>query len=108
MAYSRLAAEGLRSRDGKASEHGVQTNQELKTKNNFAIFAPPPLCGKRASRWQEQDAGATVVAFVGYLYDGGNHIMTVRFNAASNAPAGRVAAYVWGADNFHTNPKVKR
>jgi hypothetical protein len=59
MAYSRsvqIAAKRQRSRDGKESKHCFRTNQELKTENSFAPFAPLPLCGKRASRWQEQGA----------------------------------------------------
>ncbi len=56
MAYFRLAAKRQRSRVRKESGHCFRTNQELKTQYSSAAFASLPLCGKRASGWQEQDA----------------------------------------------------
>ncbi len=38
-----------------------------------------------------------LVEYTGYLYDGWNHILTVRLNL-DHTVRGRVASYVWGPD----------
>jgi RHS repeat-associated protein len=37
------------------------------------------------------------IDYIGFIYDGWNHVMTVRLNT-NNTPVGRVASYVWGPD----------
>jgi RHS repeat-associated protein len=55
---------------------------------------------RRVLKLEERKVGAgpwMVVDYLGFVYDGWNHIMTTRLNE-NHSPRGRVASYVWGPD----------
>jgi RHS repeat-associated protein len=47
--------------------------------------------------WRKINSLWKIVDYVGFIYDGWNHVMTVRINE-NNTPRGRVASYAWGPD----------
>ena len=51
----------------------------------------------RKSTFIDSNNTTQIVDYTGYLYDGWNHIQTVRFNT-NESVRGQVAAYVWGPD----------